>query len=146
MSGWDGSYTLTLRLMLAILRRKLSVGNATNTPQSSTAKPMPTDGSMILVGGAAGPSPSEPAAQAARMEDFGFVWPAEAGTWGPSNIPFWLQEAVSDFTEWKAAPLIMLTGWTQNLTDLGLPINGNDGVFLNSPHWAVDMLPMPEAR
>jgi hypothetical protein len=81
--------------MLAILRRKLGLGTITHTPQPSTARPMPTDGSTILVGGAPGPNPTDSAAQAATMEDYGFVWPTEAGPWTPSNIPLWLQEAVS---------------------------------------------------
>jgi len=83
------------------------------------------------------------------MEDFGFVWPVEAGPWSPSNIPFWLQEAVSHFIFLLLRgirALIKGTGFIQNMTDLGLPANGNDGIFLNSPHWAVDMPLMPEAR
>lgn len=81
--------------MLAILRRKLGLVTVTHTSQPSAAQPVPTDGSTILVGGAPGPNPTDPAAQAATMEDYGFVWPAEAEAWSPSNIPLWLQEAVS---------------------------------------------------
>jgi hypothetical protein len=67
------------------------------------------------------------------IEDFGFVWPTEAGAWRPSYIPLWLQEAVSVY--FHSACRGKLTGSAQNLTDLGLPVNGSDGVFLNSPHW-----------
>ena len=76
----DGRYALTLRLMLAIVRRKLGLGLG-NTGHT---QPVPTDGSTILVGGTAGPNPSDPAAQGATLEDFGFVWPAEGGAWSPS--------------------------------------------------------------
>lgn len=96
---WVDRYALTLRLMLSILRRKLGLGTVTLTPQASAAQPMPMpmDGSTILVGGAPGPNPTDPAAQAATMEDYGFTWPTEAGAWNPSNTPLWLQDAVSVF-------------------------------------------------
>ena len=42
--------------------------------------------------------------------------------------------------------LIKGIGSVQNMTDLGLPTNGHDGVFLSGPPWAGDMPPMPEAR
>jgi hypothetical protein len=58
------------------------------------------------------------------MEEFGFTWPADS-TFNPSTTPLWLQEA--------------------SFTDLGLPVNGNDGIFLNGPNWTVDLGPMPEA-
>ena len=99
MDVLGGRYALTLRLMLAIVRRKLGLGLG-NTTHAHThthgSQPVPTDGSTILVGGTAGPNPNpaDPAAQAATLEDFGFVWPAEAGAWSPSYIPVWLQEAV----------------------------------------------------
>jgi len=83
--------------MLAILRRKLNLGTVTHATQPPTARPVPMDGSTILVGGTPGPNPSESTAQVATLEDLGFVWPAEAGPWSPSNIPLWLQEAVSSF-------------------------------------------------
>jgi hypothetical protein len=133
--------------MLAILRRKLGLATVTHTSQPSTSQPMPTDGSTILVGGAPGPNPTDPAAQAATMEDYGFAWPAEAGAWSSSNIPLWLQEAVSiSMSRTLREGRSLKTGSTQNLTDLGLPINGNDGIFLNGPRWAIDMPPTPEMR
>jgi hypothetical protein len=92
--GWVGRYALTLRLMLAILRRKLGLGTVPHTQQSSASQAIPMDGSTILVGGTPGPNPSDPTAM---IEDLGFVWPTEAGAWSPSYIPLWLQEAVSVF-------------------------------------------------
>ena len=101
MDVLEGRYALTLRLMLAIVRRKLGLGlgNTTHTHAHAAQPPVatqgvPTDGSTILVGGTAGPNPSDRAAQAATLEDYGFVWPAEAGAWSLSYIPVWLQEAV----------------------------------------------------
>jgi hypothetical protein len=148
--------------MLAILRRKLGLGNTTHPLQPPANQPVPADGSTILVGGTPGPNPSDPTAQAGTLEDFGFVWPAEAGAWSASHIPLWLQEVVSIFiflfdkriflfsffffSPQRMWALIKETEFAQNITDLGLPTNGNDGVFLNSPHWAVDMPPTPEAR
>ena len=96
-----GRYALTLRLMLVIVRRKLGLGLGHTTHGHTRAlkspaatQPVPTDGPTILVSGTAGPNPSDSASQAARLEDFGFVWLAEAGAWSPSYIPVWLQAAV----------------------------------------------------
>ena len=59
----------------------------------------------------------------------------ELGPWAhnprmvnPQSIPLWLQE--------------------QSLTDLGLPVNGSDGIFLQMGHtngWMGDFPQMPEA-
>jgi hypothetical protein len=62
------------------------------------------------------------------MEELGFTWPNDRGIFSPSAIPLWLQE--------------------QSLADLGLPVNGSDGIFLQmaGKHgWAGDFAPMPEA-
>jgi len=63
------------------------------------------------------------------LEELGMV-PGSApnAPFSPSAIPLWLQE--------------------QNLTDLGLPSNGSDGIFLQMSHsngWMGDFPPMPEA-
>ena len=42
----------------------------------------------------------------------------------------------------------LLADATQNLTDLGLPVNGSDGIFMNLTRgsgWPGDFAPMPEA-
>ncbi|EJD34230.1 hypothetical protein AURDEDRAFT_131278 [Auricularia subglabra TFB-10046 SS5] len=64
------------------------------------------------------------------LEDIGLSWPGAARMMSPSNMPLWLQEA--------------------SLTDLGLPINGSDGIFLNMPggvgvtaQWGGEMPGMP---
>ncbi|GJJ06660.1 hypothetical protein Clacol_000855 [Clathrus columnatus] len=65
-----------------------------------------------------------------NTDDLGFVWPSDAdgGIFSPSMIPVWLQE--------------------QSLSDLGIPINGVDGIFLNvngPSGWNGDFVSMPEA-
>ncbi|KAJ8519957.1 hypothetical protein ONZ45_g3167 [Pleurotus djamor] len=64
------------------------------------------------------------------VEELGMLWPDDRGDrsiFNPSTIPLWLQE--------------------QSLTDLGLPVNGSDGIFLQigTSGWAGDFAPMPEA-
>ena len=54
--------------------------------------------------------------------------PGDRGVFNPVDLPLWLQE--------------------QSLTDLGLPANGSDGIFLRVGHsngWTGDFPPMPEA-
>jgi len=61
-------------------------------------------------------------------EELGLAWPNERGIFNPSAIPLWLQE--------------------KNLTDLGLPVNGSDGIFLQvngTNGWSGEFAPMPEA-
>jgi hypothetical protein len=132
-------YALTLRLMLANLRRKLGLG---------TSAPSPTALGDLLAhhhqGQGQGQNQGLLGANASNtgvgdgtvfptnenfmgMEEFGFTWPADNGTFNPNSIPLWLQEA--------------------SLTDLGLPINGSDGIFLNTtgPGWSMDIGgPLPE--
>jgi hypothetical protein len=128
-----GRYVLTLRLMLANLRRKLGPGTVSHKPQPLAARPMDN-------GGAPGPNPVDLSAQPSTI-DFGS---AEGGIWSLGTIPLWLQEAVS-------VPMACCMAWDgpltttmQSLTDLGLPINGDDGVFLNGPNWGADVPPIPE--
>ncbi|KAI9067532.1 hypothetical protein FKP32DRAFT_1683846 [Trametes sanguinea] len=119
-------YALTLRIMLANLRRKVGL-----TPSG-----MPPPGAPM---GPAGPGDAIMAPPPAFI-DPSIVPPppfteAELGPWAndqrmfnPNSIPLWLQE--------------------QSLTDLGLPQNGSDGIFLNMGHpngWMGDFPPMPEA-
>ncbi|OSD06688.1 hypothetical protein PYCCODRAFT_753896 [Trametes coccinea BRFM310] len=120
-------YALTLRIMLANLRRKVGL-----TPSG-----MPPPGAPM--GAAGGPGDTLMAPPPAFI-DPSIVPPppfteAELGPWAndqrmfnPASIPLWLQE--------------------QSLTDLGLPQNGSDGIFLNMGHsngWMGDFPPMPEA-
>ncbi|GAW01563.1 Protein priB [Lentinula edodes] len=60
------------------------------------------------------------------MEELGFA-PGDRNIVIPAAIPLWLQE--------------------QSLNDLGLPVNGSDGIFLQMAGngWAGDFAPMPEA-
>jgi hypothetical protein len=120
------SYALTLRIMLANLRRKVGMiaglgAPITSIPPSSMADGMvvPAPGSYVDATGAPVPF---------TMEELGFAWPGDRATFSPSAIPLWLQE--------------------KSLTDLGLPVNGSDDIFMNvnGMHgWSGDFAPMPGA-
>ncbi|KAK7692589.1 hypothetical protein QCA50_004219 [Cerrena zonata] len=115
-------YALTLRLMLANLRRKVGMSSGGVTPMSGdmmSAAPPFLDPSLVTV---------PPVPPPFTMEELGVPWPHSQAIFSPSSIPVWLQD--------------------QNLTDLGLPVNGSDGIFLqmsNSNGWSGDFPPMPEA-
>lgn len=81
------SYALTLRLMLANLRRKVGLATHTHTPQPMNAAP--TDGNLVVPSSFVdGPLPP------LTMEELGFAWPSDGGIFSPSSIPVWLQEQV----------------------------------------------------
>ncbi|KAI5120651.1 hypothetical protein M0805_007988 [Coniferiporia weirii] len=116
-------YALTLRIMLANMRRK--VGLTLAVPPTASM-PLPPGAENMLVS----PSYVDPGVGPApmTMEELGFAWPSERGIFSPSAIPTWLQEG--------------------SLTDLGIPMNGSDGIFLQltGPNgWTGDFAPMPEA-
>ncbi|KAI0779555.1 hypothetical protein C8Q74DRAFT_1316121 [Fomes fomentarius] len=119
-------YALTLRIMLANLRRKVGM---TMPSQQGLGPGGPADPSMM-----AGPPPPyiDPSitgipSQPFTAEELG-PWAHELRMFNPTSIPLWLQE--------------------QSLTDLGLPVNGSDGIFLQMGHtngWMGDFPQMPEA-
>jgi hypothetical protein len=116
-------YALTLRIMLANLRRKMGMTSGTSTPPTNLPPPMP-DGMIVS---ATFVEPTHVSAPFTTAE-LGFAWPSDRGVFPPSAIPVWLQE--------------------QSLTDLGLPVNGSDGIFLQiggANGWIGDFAPMPEA-
>ncbi|KAG1890163.1 hypothetical protein F4604DRAFT_1709031 [Suillus subluteus] len=118
-------YALTLRIMLANLRRKVGMITGLNTPMTTMPPPNLNDG-IVAHGSGSYVDPSGPAPF--TMEELGLAWPNERATFSPSAIPMWLQE--------------------KNLTDLGLPVNGSDGIFMdvNGMHgWSGDFAPMPGA-
>jgi len=120
------SYALTLRIMLANLRRKVGMiaglsAPMTNMPPSTMADGIvgPAPGSYVDAAGVSAPF---------TMEELGFAWPSDRATFSPSAIPLWLQE--------------------KSLTDLGLPVNGSDGIFMNVNGvngWSGEFAPMPGA-
>ncbi|EPQ57029.1 hypothetical protein GLOTRDRAFT_120398 [Gloeophyllum trabeum ATCC 11539] len=122
-------YALTLGIMLANLRRKLGLTMGPPPPQSAVPPPAGAEG-MFISSNYVDPTIMP---QPFTMEELGFAWPAgngptDRGVFSPSAIPPWLRE--------------------QSLTDLGLPINGSDGIFLqmgNPNGWSGDFAPMPEA-
>ncbi|KAG8999994.1 hypothetical protein FRB94_008806 [Tulasnella sp. JGI-2019a] len=113
-------YALTLRLMLANLRRKIVRANLAVQP-APMLQGSDTNGMLY-------DAPPHPPPQLqpppTSLEDFGFSWPD--GVFSPTNIPMWLQEA--------------------NLSDLGMPSNAYDGIFLPmNTGWSGDIGIMPEA-
>ncbi|KAF9038300.1 hypothetical protein BDZ89DRAFT_1090554 [Hymenopellis radicata] len=115
-------YALTLRIMLANLRRKVGLGSGINTPVPT--QPPPGFAEMVVSPTFVDPTMPPPF----TMEELGFLWPSGTGVVSPSAVPVWLQE--------------------QSLADLGLPVNGSDGIFLNMQHtngWTGDFVPGPEA-
>ena len=125
-------YTITLRIMLANLRRKLGLVASHNADGSHNAPPLP-GGSTT--GGQPPRSPLDatghfqhPVAGPFTAEELGLNWPAGWGSISPSSLPVWIQE--------------------QNLTDLGLPVDGSDSVFVqlgNTNGWNGVFPKMPEA-
>lgn len=87
-------YALTLRLMLANLRRKTVRANPPGQP------PQMLQGSDNNGTGMMYDAPPHPPPQLqpvpTSLEDFGFSWPD--GVFSPTNIPMWLQEAVRDLS------------------------------------------------
>ncbi|KAK7057190.1 transcriptional activator of proteases prtT [Favolaschia claudopus] len=118
-------YALTLRIMLANLRRKVGLQSGINTPiPTMPPPPLLADGRLIVSPTFVDPALPPPF----TMEELGIQWPSDRGIFSPSAIPVWLQE--------------------QSLTDLGLPVNGSDGIFLQmtgANGWTGDFAPMPEA-
>lgn len=144
-------YAITLRVMLANLRRKIGLISNNNThgtqpipnatggpplPGSATGRPPPenllpaTSSLQTATPGTSGaPATQAPATGPFTVEELGFNWPADWGSISPSSLPVWIQE--------------------QNFTDLGLPVNGSDSVFLqlgNPNGWSGAFPQIPEAR
>ncbi|KAJ3748730.1 hypothetical protein DFH05DRAFT_1388734 [Lentinula detonsa] len=116
-------YALTLRIMLANLRRKVGLGSGIQTPVPQ-AGPPPAGFADMVVTPSSYVDPNLP--PPFTMEELGFG-PGDRNIVIPAAIPLWLQE--------------------QSLNDLGLPVNGSDGIFLQiaGNGWAGDFAPMPEA-
>jgi hypothetical protein len=138
------SYALTLRIMLANLRRKIGMVTGKNTPVS-TMPPPPIAENMIV---SSTFIDTDTGQQPFTMEELGFAWPIERGIFSPSAIPVWLQEKVNTFINFYIRSNTEFRSFGQSLTDLGLPVNGSDGVFLRmngTNGWSGDFTPMPEA-
>ncbi|EIN12012.1 hypothetical protein PUNSTDRAFT_83912 [Punctularia strigosozonata HHB-11173 SS5] len=119
-------YALTLRIMLANLRRKIGLSTAAPPPPMQHVMPLPASAEGMVVPATFVDPGTVP--QPFTLEELGFAWPPERGIFSPSAIPLWLQE--------------------QSLTDLGIPMNGSDGIFLQmtgSNGWGGDLNAMPEA-
>jgi len=133
-------YALTLRVMVANLRRKIGlVQNAAqgaHTTSNAAGGSAPDD--LLATAGTfqastsgttGAPAYPAPVTGPFTVEELGFNWPADWGSITPSSLPVWIQE--------------------QSLTDLGLPVNGSDSVFLqlgNPNGWSGTLQQTPEAR
>ncbi|KAG2015545.1 priB protein, variant 2 [Coprinopsis cinerea AmutBmut pab1-1] len=120
-------YAFTLRIMLANLRRKVGMQTGVHLSNPLPVMPPPSFATTMVVPPQTYPAdPSMP--PPFTMEELGFAWPQEGVTFNSAVIPPWLQE--------------------QSLTDLGLPANGSEGIFLQTKGtngWTGDFNPMPEA-
>ncbi|KAH6913825.1 hypothetical protein BKA70DRAFT_1259564 [Coprinopsis sp. MPI-PUGE-AT-0042] len=121
-------YAFTLRIMLANLRRKVGMQTGVILSNPMPMMPLPAFATQenMVVPPHAYADPSVPAPF--TMEELGFTWAQEGSYFNSAVIPPWLQE--------------------QSLTDLGLPANGSDGIFLQTKAtngWSGDFAPMPEA-
>ncbi|CAE6513599.1 unnamed protein product [Rhizoctonia solani] len=169
-------YALTLRVMLTNLRRK--IGMTTPALQPGDALDVSAVTAASGVGFDHNPGSATGLTGMGILDDMAFSWPADS-MFSPSNIPLWLQEAVSvsslhacsrpgagsphlhprartedtptsphfpralePFADRRSCARTL-----QSLTDLGLPINGSDGVFLPfGPGWTgLGEMGMPEA-
>lgn len=118
-------YAVTIRIMLANLRRKMGLAasndaggshpmpNAPPLPSGSTAGGQAPDNLLGTTGqfqpGTAGVQVI-PLTGPFTGEELGFNRSADWGTIDPSNLPVWIRE--------------------QSLTDLGWPVDGSDSVFV----------------
>lgn len=137
--------------MLANLRRKIGTANVGVQPQAMIQGPDANGASMATYADnhqdGMAPPLAPPPMQSMSLEDFGFSWPE--GTFSPTDIPLWLQEAVSSSL---AFPLVTeqtihkCRSFDQNLSDLGMPTNAYDGIFIPmNTGWGGDVGIMPEA-
>lgn len=87
------SYALTLRIMLANLRRKIGMVPGVGAPIQNLPPPLLPEGMVgpYVDAHAVGPPPL-------TMEELGFSWPGDRGMFNPSTIPVWIREQVCDFS------------------------------------------------
>lgn len=83
------SYALTLRIMLANLRRKVGMLPGISAPIQNLPPPLLPEGMVgpYVDTHTVGPPPL-------TMEELGFTWPGDRGMVNPSTIPVWIQEQV----------------------------------------------------
>lgn len=106
-------YALTLRIMLANLRRKVGLTASGGLPPSQQQLVQGGDPQMMASAGPAHFMDPNIVPPPFTVEEVG-PWAHDPRMFNQAAIPLWLQE--------------------QNLTDLGLPVNGSDGIFLQMGH------------
>lgn len=86
------SYALTLRIMLANLRRKVGMLPGITAPAQNLPPPLLPEGMVgpYVDTHTIGPPPL-------TMEELGFIWPGDHGMVNPSTIPVWVREQVCEF-------------------------------------------------
>ena len=133
-------YAVTIKVTLANLRRKIGLAqsNAHGTHVGPDgAGGQPPENLLIATGPFQTATSGMPGASATptpstgpfTVEELGFSWPTDWGPIIPSSLPAWIQE--------------------QNFSDLGLPVDGSDSVFLqlgNPNGWSGVFPRMPETR
>ena len=128
--------------MLANLRRKVGLASGINTPVPTNPPPAFAENMIVS------PTFQDPAMpQPFTMEELGFVWHNDRSIVSPSAIPIWLQEQVCRL-DISSSPSLELPYDLQSLADLGLPVNGSDGIFLQMAGkngWTGEFGSMPEA-
>jgi hypothetical protein len=153
--------------MLANLKRKIGLNGAAATVSGTTSGgvQLTADGvaaASYVANAFVGQTPA--GALPFTMEELGFpALPPDRGVFSSSTIPAWLQEQVRQLVSASTAdaPAFAAAAGGQNhkyqhlhyatcqgLTDLGIPINGSDGIFLQmtgTNGWVGDFAPMPEA-
>lgn len=100
-------YALTLRVMLTHLRRKIGMTTPALQPGDAPGQ--------IDMSGVAGAGVYDGAAGLAGMganvlDEMAFVWPADS-MFSPTNIPLWLQEAVSYDLDCIYRAILLLYSW-----------------------------------
>jgi len=87
------SYALTLRIMLANLRRKVGMLPGTAAPTQNLPPPLLPEGMVgpYVDTHTVGPPPL-------TMEELGFSWPDDRGMVNPTTIPVWIREQVCAFS------------------------------------------------
>lgn len=115
-------YALPLRIMLTNLRRKLGMIPATHNMPPPVPDGMPAAPCVD-------PQISQSVMPSLTAEELRLTHQGnDFGSSKPTAIPLWLQE--------------------QSLDDLGLPVNGSDGIFLtisDTDGWFGELVPVPEA-
>jgi len=117
-------YWLALRIVQASVRRKVMMQTGVPLTCMLPVLPVPAFAAQMAVPPPADHDPAAP--PPFKLEELGLASPFEGAVLDPAAIPAWLQE--------------------QNLSDLGLPEDGYDGIFMRGSNgWSGEFPPVPAA-